>query len=52
MMACDTMARGSCFSDPEGMIKPTIRKDFPETWIWESIADKRFALNIAIFYVV
>lgn len=41
MMACDMMARTSCFSEPEAVIKPTIRKDFPETWIWESIHDKK-----------
>lgn len=42
MMACDMMVRSSCFSEPEGaMIMPKIRKEFPETWIWESIADKR-----------
>lgn len=42
MMACNAMMRSSCFSEPEGVMQPRIRKDFPETWIWESVEDKRY----------
>lgn len=41
LMACDMMARASCFSEAEGVMKPKPRKEFPETWIWESVADQR-----------
>lgn len=41
MLACDSMQRSACFLQPLAM-EPVIRKDFPETWIWDSIADGRF----------
>ncbi|XP_031622614.1 CD109 antigen-like, partial [Contarinia nasturtii] len=46
MMACDV--RSSCFSEPEGGNKPIIRQDFPETWIWDSIADKSFNGSLSL----
>lgn len=36
------MCCGSAVYGSSNMVQPVIRKDFPETWIWESIADKRF----------
>lgn len=37
LRACDMMERSSCFSESEVVMKPKIRKNFPESWIWESM---------------
>lgn len=49
MMACDMMARGACFGAPMGAFAasaplppPKLRKEFPETWLWDSISDDSF----------
>lgn len=51
-MSCDMMERAACFKAPFGFdsvapvdiaaVVPKTRKEFPETWIWDSISDGSF----------
>lgn len=43
-MSCDMMERAVCFGAAVGspmVSAPKVRKEFPETWLWESIVDDR-----------
>lgn len=50
-MACSAMTRTSCFADPNS-VKPIIRKDFPETWIWDSVDDRRYVASQFVIRVM